>query len=119
MYYQAAFGYRLVAYRGPETGCRDSVSYVLQQDKIRLVLTSSLHPDTEISNHVAKHGDGVKVLALWVDDARKAYEVTTARGAESIFEPETHEDEDGKVVTASIKTYGDTLHTFVERKDYN
>ncbi|MBL7806698.1 MAG: VOC family protein, partial [Saprospiraceae bacterium] len=83
MYYQAALGFELVAYAGPETGVRDRVSYVLQQDKIRIVLTSSLLPGTEISQHVAEHGDGVKVLALWVDDAVSAYETALARGAES------------------------------------
>lgn len=117
-YYQATFGYKLVAYRGPETGSRDTVSYVLQQDKIRLVLTSSVKPQSPIADHVAKHGDGVKVLALWVDDARLAYKTAVERGAESVFEPEVHEDADGQVVTASIQTYGETLHTFVERKNY-
>ena len=119
LYYQYAFGFELIAYAGPETGMRDRASYVLKQDKIRLVLTSSLVPDSEINQHVQKHGDGVKVLALWVDDARKSWEETTSRGAESMYEPKTTEDEHGSVVTASIKTYGDTLHTFVERKNYN
>ncbi len=119
MYYQHAFGFKLIAYAGPETGVRDRVSYVLNQDKIRLVLTSSLVPDSEINAHVKKHGDGVKVLALWVDDARKAYEETTKRGAESAHEPKELSDEHGKVVVASIKTYGDTIHTFVERTNYN
>lgn len=119
MYYQAAFGFELVAYKGPETGSRDVVSYVLQQGKIRFALTSALHPEHEISRHVALHGDGVKVLALWVDDAVTSYEVTTSRGAESAFEPYTIEDEFGKVTLAAIKTYGDTIHTFVERNDYS
>lgn len=118
MYYQAAFGYELVAYRGPETGVRDRCSYVLQQDKIRLVLTSAYDPEHEIAKHVALHGDGVKVLALWVDDARKAYQTALERGAESAIEPEVHSDEYGELVTASIKTYGDTIHTFVERSNY-
>jgi 4-hydroxyphenylpyruvate dioxygenase len=119
LYYQAAFGFELVAYSGPETGVRGRASYVLQQDKIRLVLTSSLQPDTAISRHVSLHGDGVKVLALWVDDAQKAWATAVKRGAESAFPPETQRDEFGEVVIASIKTYGDTLHTFVQRSGYN
>lgn len=119
MYYQHAFGYKLSAYAGPETGVKDKVSYVLTQDKIRLVLTSSLVPDSVINDHVKKHGDGVKVLALWVDDAKKAYEETTKRGAVSVHQPQTIKDENGEVITASIETYGDTIHTFVERNNYN
>lgn len=118
LFYQYAFGFNLVAYAGPETGVRDRASYVLQQDKIRLVLTSSLSKDSEIAEHVKRHGDGVKVLALWVDDARKSFYETTLRGAEPAHEPKTLKDEHGEVVVASIKTYGDTLHTFVERKNY-
>ncbi len=119
LYYQNAFGYKLVAYAGPETGLRDRARYVLVQNKIRIVLTSSLHPDTHIADHVKKHGDGVKVLALWVDDATKAYEETTARGATGVHTPERKEDDHGHVFTASIQTYGDTIHTFVERKNYS
>ena len=119
IYYQAAFGFELVAYKGPETGVRDIVSYVLQQGKIRFVLTSALHADHEIAKHVALHGDGVKVLALWVDDAVASYELTVGRGAESVFEPVTLEDEFGKVIIASIKTYGETIHTFVQRSEYS
>lgn len=119
MYYQAAFGFELVAYKGPETGCREYVSYVLQQDKIRIVLTSSLHEDSEISAHVRKHGDGVKTLALWVDDARNAYELALANGAKADRAPEEIEDEFGTVVLSGIKTYGDTVHTFVERSEYS
>jgi 4-hydroxyphenylpyruvate dioxygenase len=118
-YYQSAFGYKLVAYAGPETGLRDRASYVLQQGKIRLVLTTSLDPNSDISEHVRKHGDGVKVLALWVDDARKAYEATTSRGAKSHSAPQVVKDAHGEVVMASIHTYGETIHTFVERKNYN
>lgn len=118
LYYQNAFGFKLIAYAGPETGLRDRASYVLIQDKIRLVLTSSLHPETEVAEHVKKHGDGVKVLALWVDDAKKAFEETTLRGAEAVYNPQVLKDEDGEVITASIQTYGDTIHTFVERKNY-
>lgn len=119
LYYQMAFGFELVGYAGPETGRKDRASYVLQQGKIRLVLTSSLFPDSEISEHVKKHGDGVKVLALWVDDAEKSFYETVARGAVAASEPETLEDEHGQVKVASIKTYGDTLHTFVERTNYH
>lgn len=118
VFYQYAFGFELVAYAGPETGIRDRASYVLKQDKIRLVLTSSLLKDSEISEHVKKHGDGVKVLALWVDDAAKSFYETTSRGAEPASKPQTLKDEHGEVVVASIKTYGETLHTFVERKNY-
>jgi 4-hydroxyphenylpyruvate dioxygenase len=117
-YYQAAFGYELVAYSGPETGVRDRASYVLQQGKIRLVLTTSLLPDSEISEHVRQHGDGVKVMALWVDDARKSWEETTSRGAKSAFEPYTIEDEHGSVTLSGIYTYGETIHTFVDRNNY-
>jgi len=119
MYYQAAFGYELVAYRGPETGERERVSYLLQQGKIRIMLTAALSPDHEIAQHVKLHGDGVKVLALWVEDATEAYNKAIERGAEPAFEPYTQEDEHGKVVMAGIKTYGETIHNLVERKDYN
>lgn len=119
LYYQAAFGFEWVAYQGPETGVRDRVSYVLQQEKVRLVLTSSLLPDTEIARHVAQHGDGVKVLALWVDDAEKAWMTAVERGAEDAFAPVTKRDEHGEVVLAAVKTYGETIHTFVERRHYN
>ncbi|MCB9347265.1 MAG: 4-hydroxyphenylpyruvate dioxygenase [Lewinellaceae bacterium] len=118
-YYQTAFGFKLVAYRGPETGSRDTVSYVLQQGKIRFVLTAALSPDHEISQHVLKHGDGVKVLALWVDDARDAFKIAVERGAKAAMEPKTLKDEYGEVTVASIHTYGETLHTFVERKHYD
>lgn len=117
-YYQHAFGFELIAYAGPETGVRDRASYVLQQHKIRVVLTTSLQKDSEISEHVKKHGDGVKVLALWVDDATKSFHETTMRGAEPAKKPEILKDEFGEVVVSSIKTYGETIHTFVERKNY-
>jgi 4-hydroxyphenylpyruvate dioxygenase len=117
-YYQTAFGYKLIAYRGPETGVRDKASYVLEQGKIRLVLTSALGPEHEVAQHVLRHGDGVKVLALWVDDARDAFEKAVARGAQAAAAPQVLEDEHGQVVLASIHTYGETLHTFVERKHY-
>jgi 4-hydroxyphenylpyruvate dioxygenase len=117
-YYQSAWGYELVAYAGPETGIKDRVSYVLQQGKIRLILTASLYPDGFISDHVKKHGDGVRVLALWVDDAAKALEETSKRGAKVHEGLQVKTDEFGEVRTASIHTYGDTIHTFVERKNY-
>jgi 4-hydroxyphenylpyruvate dioxygenase len=118
LYYQHCMGFELVAYAGPETGVRDRASYVLQQEKIRFVLTTSLQQDSEIAAHVHKHGDGVKVLALWVDDARKSFYETTSRGAKPAKEPQVLKDEFGEVVTASIRTYGETIHTFVERKNY-
>jgi 4-hydroxyphenylpyruvate dioxygenase len=118
-YYKTAFGFQSVAYAGLETGLRDRTSYVLQQDKIRLVLTTSFDPDSEISNHVRKHGDGVKVIALWVDDARSAYEETIKRGAKSFLRPEEMIDRDGEIIRAGIHTYGETIHMFVERKNYN
>lgn len=117
-YYQTAFGFQLVAYRGPETGTRDTASYVLQQGKIRFVLTAALSPDHEVSKHVLKHGDGVKVLALWVDDARDAFKKAVERGAKPAMEPQTLKDDHGQVTVASIHTYGETIHTFVERKNY-
>jgi len=118
-YYQQAWGFQPVAYAGLETGRKDSVSYVLQQDKIRLVLTSPLQPGGDINAHINNHGDGVKVVALWVDDARKSYEETTKRGAQSYVEPYTMEDTNGSVVISGIHTYGETVHLFVERKNYS
>ncbi|HYD21374.1 MAG TPA: 4-hydroxyphenylpyruvate dioxygenase [Flavipsychrobacter sp.] len=117
-YYKAAFGYQSLAYAGPETGVRDRASYVLQQGKIRLVLTTPLKSDNPINQHIYKHGDGVKILALWVDDAYKSYEETTKRGARSYMEPQTLTDEHGEVKMAGIYTYGETIHMFVERKNY-
>ena len=117
-YYQTAWGYELVAYSGPETGVRDRASYVLQQQKIRLVLTSALSPEHEISKHHLLHGDGVKVIALWVDDARKSFEETTKRGAKPVQEPTVIKDEFGEVVVSAIATYGETIHKFIERKNY-
>ncbi len=118
-FYQVGFGYKLVAYAGPETGVRDRASYVLQQGKVRLVFTTAIRPDHEIAQHVHKHGDGVKVLALWVDDAEKSFYETRARGAEAAIEPTELNDENGTVVISAIKTYGETIHKFVERKNYN
>lgn len=118
LYYQHCLGFELVAYAGPETGVRDRASYVLQQNKIRFVLTSALTPDSPIAQHVNLHGDGVKVLALWVDDATAAFNETTSRGAKPHTAPTRITDENGEVVLSSIHTYGDTIHTFVERKNY-
>ncbi|OSZ79544.1 4-hydroxyphenylpyruvate dioxygenase [Chitinophagaceae bacterium IBVUCB1] len=117
-FYKTAFGFQSLAYAGLETGLRDRVSYVLQQDKIRLVLTTPLKSSSPVSEHIRKHGDGIKVIALWVDDARKSYEETIRRGATSYFEPMMEKDEHGEIVRAGIHTYGDTVHIFVERKNY-
>jgi 4-hydroxyphenylpyruvate dioxygenase len=117
-FYKTAFGFQSLAYKGLETGSRDSVSYVLKQDKIRLVLTTPLNSKSTINDHIVKHGDGVKVIALWVDDARSAYEETTKRGAKSYLEPTVETDEHGEIVKAGIYTYGETVHMFVERKNY-
>ena len=118
LYYQHCFGFECIAYAGPETGVRDRSSYVLQQDKIRFVLTTSLQPSSEIAEHVKKHGDGVKVLALWVEDATRSFNETVVRGAHPAFAPQTLRDEYGEVVLSAIHTYGETIHTFVERKNY-
>ncbi len=117
-YYQTAFGFQPLAYAGLETGLKDRSSYVLKQDKIRLIFTTALYPESEIAAHQIKHGDGVKVVALWVDDARKSYEETIKRGARSYMEPRVEKDEDGEVVFSGIHTYGETVHIFVERKNY-
>ncbi len=117
-FYRAAFGMRLVAYSGPETGRRDRAAYVLEQGKVRFLLKTALREDSDIARHVAKHGDGVRGISLWVDDARAAWLETTARGAKSAQDPIEMLDEHGKVVTASIHAYGDTVHTFVERTGY-
>ncbi|WP_347172673.1 4-hydroxyphenylpyruvate dioxygenase [Polaribacter uvawellassae] len=117
-FYKTAFGFQSLAYKGLETGSKDSVSYVLVQDKIRLVLTTPLNSKSIINDHIVKHGDGVKVIALWVDDARSAYEETTKRGAKSYLEPTVETDEHGEIIKAGIYTYGETVHMFVERKNY-
>jgi 4-hydroxyphenylpyruvate dioxygenase len=119
MYYQAALGFSLVAYKGPETGEREFVSYVLQQNKIRIVLTSALRNTHPIAEHVFMHGDGVKVLALWVDDAAKSFHTAVERGAKPAFEPYTITDMHGSVTLSGIHTYGETIHTFVERNNYS
>lgn len=117
-FYKTAFGFQSLAYAGLETGVRDRASYVLQQDKIRLVLTTALHEDSPIGDHVRKHGDGVKVVALWVDDATKSFEETVKRGAKPFMEPTKESDEHGEVIRSGIYTYGETVHIFVERKNY-
>ena len=118
-YYRSAFGMRLTGYSGPETGVRDRASYVLEQGLIRFVLTTALRPDHPITAHVLMHGDGVRDIALTVDDADAAYRETTARGARGIREPFTMQDNSGEVRMATIAAYGDTLHTFVERRGYS
>ncbi|MEJ6685812.1 MAG: 4-hydroxyphenylpyruvate dioxygenase [Crocinitomicaceae bacterium] len=117
-FYKTAFGFQSYAYAGLETGLKDRVSYVIKQDKIRLVLTTALNSKSEIGEHVKKHGDGVKIVALWVDDARKSYEETVKRGAKSYMEPVVEKDKHGEVVRAGIYTFGETVHMFVERKNY-
>ena len=117
-YYKTAFGFQALAYAGPETGVRDRTSYVLVQNKMRLVLTSPLNSNHPIAEHHKKHGDGVKVLALWVDDAFQSYKETMSRGAKSYMEPTTLTDEHGEVRMAGIHTYGEVVHVFVERKNY-
>jgi 4-hydroxyphenylpyruvate dioxygenase len=118
-YYRSAFGMTLVAYSGPETGQRDRVSYVLVQGKIRLVLTTALHPNNMIAQHVALHGDGVHDIALWVNDAESAYRETTKRGGRGIMQPTAISDEQGEVRKSAIAAYGDTIHTFVQRDSYH
>jgi 4-hydroxyphenylpyruvate dioxygenase len=117
-YYKTAFGFQSLAYAGLETGVRDRASYVLKQDKIRLVLTTPLNSQSPLNDHIVKHGDGVKVIALWVEDARKSFEETTKRGAKPYMEPTVEKDEFGEVVRSGIYTYGETVHLFVERKNY-
>ncbi|MGB0870574.1 MAG: 4-hydroxyphenylpyruvate dioxygenase [Flavobacteriales bacterium] len=118
-FYKTAFGFQSEAYAGLETGLTDRTSYVLKQGKIRLVLTTPMQKDGPIYDHINEHGDGVKVVALWVEDAKSAWEETTKRGAKSFMEPTVEKDEHGEVVRSGIHTYGDTVHIFVERKNYN
>ena len=117
-YYRSAFGMKLVAYRGPETGTRDRASYLLQQNKIRFVLTTPLRAEGEIADHIRLHGDGVREIALWVDDAESAYAETTRRGARGVQPPTVLKDEFGEIKYSAIAAYGDTLHGFVERANY-
>jgi len=117
-YYMSAFGFQPVAYSGPETGNRELVSYVIQQHQLTFVLTTSLHQDTPVAEHVSRHGDGVKAIALMVDDAKKAWQETTKRGAHSWLEPEMLTDENGELGISGIRLYGDTVHLFIDRKQY-
>lgn len=117
-YYHKGFGFDVLGYKGLETGSRDKASYVLRQKNVNLVLSTGLNPDSEIGKHVLQHGDGVKNMGLRVKDAQKAYETAIARGAVSVQEPQSQEDDNGNFVSASIATYGDTIHTFVERHEY-
>src|SRR6185437_14831651 len=110
-YYRTAFGFELLGYRGPETGVRDRASYLLQQGKIRLVLTTAIRPDHPAAQHVHAHGDGVRDIAVWVDDAREAFRAAVERGAQPVQEPTVLRDDDGEVVIAAIHTYGDTIHS--------
>ncbi len=119
-FYKAAFGFQSLAYAGPETGLRDRASYVIRQNKLTFVLTSSLKNDgNDIAEHVAKHGDGVKIIALKVDDATSAWNETTKRGGQSFLSPQKLQDENGEVVMSGIHTYGETVHLFIERKNYD
>ena len=118
-YYMTAFGFQPLAYAGPETGIKDRASYAVRQNKLTLVLTTPLRPGNEMADHIYKHGDGVKALALRVDDATSAWEETTKRGAGSYMEPQQIKDNDGELVMSGIHTYGDTVHLFIERKNYN
>lgn len=117
-FYQSAFGFQALAYAGPETGVKDRASYVVRQHKLTLVLTTPLRADSAIAAHVHKHGDGVKSLSLRVSDATRSWEETTRRGAKSYMEPQRLTDKDGEVVMSGIHTYGDTVHLFIERKNY-
>jgi 4-hydroxyphenylpyruvate dioxygenase len=118
-YYRSAFGFQLLAYRGPETGTRDRASYLVVQNKVRLILTSAITPDSPIADHVFRHGDGVRDIALWVDDAREAFRLAVERGAKPVHDPQVLRDDHGEVVIAAIQTYGDTIHTLVQRSGYD
>lgn len=117
-FYKTAFGFQSLAYAGPETGVKDRASYAVRQNKLTFVFTTALRTDNSIANHVYKHGDGVKILALKVEDAADAWKQTTRRGGKSYLEPQTFTDADGEVVISGIHTYGDTVHLFIERKNY-
>ena len=117
-YYRSCLGFQPIAYQGLETGSREKVSYVMKQNQVRFVLSSPLVPGTEMGHHIDKHGDGVKDVSFAVDHTENAWKETTERGAESVSEPKLIEDEKGEAIVATIKTYGDTTHTFVERNNY-
>ena len=118
-YYMSAFGFQALAYAGPETGIKDKVSYAVRQHKLTFVLTTPLRPDNEIADHIYKHGDGVRFLALRVDNATDAWKQTTSRGGKSYMEPQLLKDEEGEVTMSGIHTYGDTIHLFIERRNYS
>ena len=118
-FYKTAFGFQSLAYKGLETGSKESVSYVVKQDKIKLVLTTALNSQSTIGEHVKKHGDGVKIIALWVEDSKKSYDETIKRGAKSYLSPTTEKDDFGEIVKSGIYTYGETVHLFIERKNYS
>ncbi len=118
-FYKTAFGFQSLAYAGPETGMKDKVSYVIRQNKLTFVLTTPLRIDNPLADHIYKHGDGVKFLSLKVDNATDAWEQTTQRGGKSFLEPQTLKDEKGEVVISGIHTYGETVHLFIERKNYS
>lgn len=118
LYYATSFGFTLAGYQGPETGVRDRASYLLVQDKLRFVLTSPLGPEGPIADHIRLHGDGVRDMAFWVEDAQSAYDTAISRGATSAREPEVLRDREGEIVIAAIRTYGDTVHSIVERRNY-
>lgn len=118
-YYMSAFGFQALAYAGPETGVMNKASYAVRQNKLTFVLTTPLRPGNDIADHIDKHGDGVKAISLLVDDATSAWEETTKRGAKSYMEPTHLKDEKGEVVMSGIHVYGDTVHLFIERKNYN
>ena len=118
-FYKTAFGFQSLAYAGPETGIKDRASYAVRQHKLTFVFTTPLRSQNEIADHIYKHGDGVKMLALRVDDAADAWEQTTRRGAKSYMKPVTSKDDHGEVVMSGIHTYGDTVHLFIERKNYS
>src|SRR5262245_8515501 len=118
-YYMSAFGFQALAYAGPETGVKDRASYAVRQNKLTFVLTTPIRANNAIADHIYKHGDGVKALSLRVNDAERAWKETTARGARSYMEPVTLKDDEGEVVMSGIHTYGDTVHLFIERKNYH
>ncbi|MEJ7822992.1 MAG: 4-hydroxyphenylpyruvate dioxygenase [Chitinophagaceae bacterium] len=118
-YYKTAFGFQSLAYAGPETGVKDKASYVIRQNKLTFVLTTPVRADNEIADHIYKHGDGVKVIALKVDDAKRAWEETTKRGAKSYLDPVSLKDETGEIVMSGIHIYGETVHVFIERNNYS
>jgi len=118
-FYQYVMGFKLTGYSGLETGNREKTSYLLEQGKIKFVLSSPLTDDNFIAEHHKRHGDGVRDIAIEVDDATKSYFETTSRGAKSVLEPTEFKDENGVLIRSAIQTYGDTIHSFVERKNYN